>query len=392
MTGMRAMLASPPRKPAIGVSIEVPAATRERRRMTSAVPLHLLGISKSFGSVQALRPMTQTIEGGEMLALLGPSGCGKTTTLRIIAGFETPDRGSVVIGTRDVTELPPNKRGLGMVFQNYSLFPHMTVGENVAFGLKMQGVSAAERTTRVREMLALVRLAQHEDRQIHQLSGGQQQRIALARALVTNPSTLLLDEPLGALDKNLRERMQFELREIQHRLGITSILVTHDQEEALTMSNRVAVMSDGHVVQVGRPTDIYERPRNRFVAEFLGTANIVAGTVTGRATERSWRVALAGEPSASASVQSDTPLAPGSAILLAVRPERIEIGPVMAGTLQALVQDVVFRGSYFAYELRVAGQDAPFFVHSQSRKDIPADGIVGLGWRPDNAIILEDTP
>jgi putative spermidine/putrescine transport system ATP-binding protein len=384
------MRASP--EPAIGgFSIELPSVTRERRTMTSAVPLQLVGISKSFGSVQALRPMTQTIEGGEMLALLGPSGCGKTTTLRIIAGFETPDRGSVVIGTRDVTELPPNKRGLGMVFQSYSLFPHMTVGENVAFGLKMQGVSAAARTTRVREMLALVRLAQHEDRQIHQLSGGQQQRIALARALVTNPSTLLLDEPLGALDKNLRERMQFELREIQQRLGITSILVTHDQEEALTMSNRVAVMSDGQVVQVGRPTDIYERPRNRFVAEFLGTANIVAGTVTGQASERCWQVALAGEPRARASVQSDVPLAPGSAILLAVRPERIEIGPVVAGTMQALVQDVVFRGSYFAYELRVPGQDAPFFVYSQSRKDIPADGMVGLGWRPDNAIILEDT-
>lgn len=360
--------------------------------MTSAVPLQLLGISKSFGSVQALRPMTQTIEGGEMLALLGPSGCGKTTTLRIIAGFETPDHGSVVIGTRDVTELPPNKRGLGMVFQSYGLFPHMTVGENVAFGLKMQGVSAAERTTRVREMLALVRLAKHEDRQVHQLSGGQQQRIALARALVTNPSTLLLDEPLGALDKNLRERMQFELRDIQQRLGITSILVTHDQEEALTMSNRVAVMSDGQIVQVGRPTDIYERPRNRFVAEFLGTANIVAGTVTGQATERCWHVALAGELSATASVQSDAPLAAGGAILLAVRPERIEIGPVKAGTLQALVQDVVFRGSYFAYELRVPGQDVPFFVYSQGRKDIPADGMVGLGWQPDNAIILEDAP
>lgn len=360
--------------------------------MTSAVPLQLVGISKSFGSVQALRPMTQTIEGGEMLALLGPSGCGKTTTLRIIAGFETPDHGSVVIGTRDVTELPPNKRGLGMVFQSYSLFPHMTVGENVAFGLKMQGVSAAERNARVREMLGLVRLAQHEDRQIHQLSGGQQQRIALARALVTNPSTLLLDEPLGALDKNLRERMQFELREIQQRLGITSILVTHDQEEALTMSNRVAVMSDGRVVQVGRPTDIYERPRNRFVAEFLGTANIVAGTVTAQTSERCWQVAFAGEPSASAPVQSDIPLTPGSTILLAVRPERIQIGPIVAGTMQALVQDVVFRGSYFAYELRVSGQDTPFFAYSQSRKDIPADGMVGLGWRPDNAIVLEDTP
>ena len=158
------------------------------------------------------------------------------------------------------------------------------------------------------------------------------------------------------------------------------------------MSNRVAVMSDGQVIQVGRPTDIYERPRNRFVAEFLGTANIVAGTVTAQATEQCWHVAFAGEPGASALVQSDVPLAPGGAILLAVRPERIEIGPVVAGTMQALVQDVVFRGSYFAYELRVPGQDAPFFAYSQSRKDIPADGRVGLGWQPDNAIILEDAP
>ena len=358
--------------------------------MTSGVPLQLLGIAKSFGAVQALQPMTQTIDGGEMLALLGPSGCGKTTTLRIIAGFEMPDQGSVVIGTRDVTELPPNKRGLGMVFQNYSLFPHMTVGENVAFGLKMQGASSAERTKRVREMLALVRLAQLEDRQIHQLSGGQQQRIALARALVTNPSTLLLDEPLGALDKNLRERMQFELREIQHRLGITSILVTHDQEEALTMSDRVAVMCEGQIVQVGRPADIYERPRNRFVAEFLGTANIVAGTVTGQAAEKCWHVALAGEPGTSASVQSDTPLSPGNPVLLAVRPERLEIGPVCAGAIQAKVQDVVFRGSYFAYELSVRGQDVPFFLYSQARKDIPPDGRVGLCWQPDSAIVLED--
>jgi putative spermidine/putrescine transport system ATP-binding protein len=360
--------------------------------MTSAVPLHLLGISKSFGAVQALHPMTQTIDGSEMLALLGPSGCGKTTTLRIIAGFETPDHGSVVIGNRDVSELPPNKRGLGMVFQNYSLFPHMTVGENVAFGLKMQGITAAERTRRAREMLALVRLTQHEDRRIHQLSGGQQQRIALARALVTNPSTLLLDEPLGALDKNLRESMQFELRAIQQRLGITSILVTHDQEEALTMSNRVAVMCDGQVIQVGRPTDIYERPRNRFVAEFLGTANIVAGTVTAQTAERRWDVALTGEAGGSAPVQSDATLTTGDTILLAVRPERLELGPVRAGGLRARVQDVVFRGSYFAYELRVHGQDRPFFHYSQTRKDIPADGMVGLGWQPDNAIVLEDRP
>src|SRR3954447_20904802 len=203
-------------------------------------PLRLEGISKSFGHVRVLHPLDLDIADGEMLALLGPSGCGKTTTLRVIAGFEVPDSGRVLIGGRDITKLPPNKRTLGMVFQNYSLFPHMTVAENVAFGLKMQGASRADRTRIVRSMLETVRLAQFGDRQVNQLSGGQQQRVALARALATEPAVLLLDEPLGALDKALRERMQFELRQLQRRFCITSILVTHDQEEALTISDRIA--------------------------------------------------------------------------------------------------------------------------------------------------------
>ena len=359
--------------------------------MTTSVPLQLDGVSKSFGEIQALKPTTLQVQPGEMLALLGPSGCGKTTTLRIIAGFELPDTGSVFIGDRDVTELPPNKRALGMVFQNYSLFPHMSVAENVAFGLKMRGVSAAERTTRIRRMLDLVRLSKFEDRSVHQLSGGQQQRIALARSLVTDPTVLLLDEPLGALDKNLRERMQFELREIQRRLGITSILVTHDQEEALTMSDRVAVMSEGAIVQIGTPTDVYDRPRTQFVSEFLGTANIFAGTVIGEAGPGEWRLRL--EPSAGEGlVASEARLAAGSLIRIAVRPERLTIGAPSARSVPASVQDVVFRGSYYAYELQVPGHEDPIFVYTQSRQEVPADGRVGVTWPASCAILLQDRP
>ncbi|NNM75268.1 ABC transporter ATP-binding protein [Enterovirga aerilata] len=359
--------------------------------MSASVPLRLEGVSKSFGPVQALKPFTLHVRGGEMLALLGPSGCGKTTTLRIIAGFEMPDTGSVFIGERDVTELPPNKRALGMVFQNYSLFPHMTVGENVAFGLKMRGVGAAERTARVRRMLDLVRLGSFEDRSIHQLSGGQQQRIALARSLVTDPAILLLDEPLGALDKNLRERMQFELREIQKRLGITSILVTHDQEEALTMSDRVAVMAEGEIVQIGTPTEVYDRPRTQFVSEFLGTANIFSGVVTGEAQPGEWTLKLdagGGE----GRVASESGLSAGRRVRIAVRPERLRIGSPEPRSLPAKVRDVVFRGSYYAYELGIEGQSEPIFVYTQSRQEVPPDGSVGLTWPANSAILLQDRP
>jgi putative spermidine/putrescine transport system ATP-binding protein len=352
-------------------------------------PLSLVDISKSFGATTVLQPLSLDVADGEMLALLGPSGCGKTTTLRLIAGFEAPDTGSVLIAGRDVTGLPPNKRALGMVFQNYSLFPHMSVGENVAFGLRMRGTNKADRTKIVRTMLQTVRLAEFEDRMITQLSGGQQQRVALARALATEPTVLLLDEPLGALDKSLRERMQFELRELQRKFGITTILVTHDQEEALTMSDRIAVMSDGVVVQVGRPTEVYERPRNRFVSEFLGTANIFTGRVQNPLGDDSWTVALAMQPGISGPIRH-TGLSTGQPVTLAVRPERIEIGPVAPDRLRATVLDVVFRGSYFAYELRAEGEEAPLFAYSQHRQSIPADGAVGLSWAAESPTVLEE--
>ncbi len=352
-------------------------------------PLRLDGISKSFGKTQVLKPLQLDVAEGEMLALLGPSGCGKTTTLRVIAGFETPDTGSVLIAGENVTRLPPNKRSLGMVFQSYSLFPHMSVGDNVAFGLKMRGVGKAERTKQARAMLQMVRLEQFEAREIRQLSGGQQQRVALARALATEPAVLLLDEPLGALDKSLRERMQFELRELQRKFSITTILVTHDQEEALTMSDRIAVMNAGTVVQIGPPTEVYERPRTRFVSEFLGTANIFTGTVQHQAGPDEWSVALSVQPGTHGAVQQPG-LAAGQTITLAVRPERLEIGPPMPGRMQATVRDVVFRGAYFAYELMVDGQEAPLFAYAQTRQALATDGMVGLGWSAANATVLAD--
>lgn len=356
------------------------------------VPLRLEAISKAFGPVQALKPLTLDVGAGELLALLGPSGCGKTTTLRIIAGFETPDTGAVRVDGRDITDLPPNKRNLGMVFQNYSLFPHMTVAENVAFGLTVRGMSAVVRAAEVQRMLELVRLGGYGDREIHQLSGGQQQRVALARSLVTNPAILLLDEPLGALDKNLRESMQFELRELQRRLGITSILVTHDQEEALTMSDRVAVMSEGAVVQIGTPTEVYERPRSRFVAEFLGTANILSGTVSGAAAPGTWTIDLDIEPGRKGIVAAGGAPPVGRRVQVAIRPERMSLEASGGGALQARIRDIVFRGSYFAYELSVGAAADPLFAYRQDRVAASQDGVVGVSWAPESAVLLEGAP
>jgi len=275
------------------------------------------------------------------------------------------------------------------VFQNYSLFPHMSVGENVAFGLKMRGVARADRESRARDLLKLVRLGDFADRAIHQLSGGQQQRVALARALVTDPQILLLDEPLGALDKNLRESMQFELREIQRRLGITSILVTHDQEEALTMSDRVAVMSAGEIVQIGAPAEVYEKPVNRFVADFLGTANIFSGAALAPETDGTWRVALSGSEPVEARITTNKALAAGEQVTFAVRPERLLIGPPDGPGLTARVRDVVYRGSFLTYELDTAGRTTPLFVYGQTLAPVPVSSSVKLTWEPGCAVLLE---
>jgi spermidine/putrescine ABC transporter ATP-binding subunit len=373
---------------------------QERRLEVSSVgdrTLTLDGISKRFGDVVALRQTSLSIASGELVALLGPSGCGKTTTLRIVAGLETTDTGRVLIGREDVTRLPPNRRELGMVFQNYGLFPHLKVGENVAFGLKMRDVSRTEIARRVTEILNTVRLPGFENRYVSQLSGGQQQRVALARSLVTNPRIFLLDEPLGALDKNLREGMQFELRQLQRRLGITTILVTHDQEEALTMSDRVVVMNAGHILQIGAPEEIYERPRTRFVAEFLGTANILDAAVEA-GDARNGRIALLREGAPIISLAYDVDRLPGTGarFQLALRPEKLTLTPLGTpgeGVVEGRVREHVFRGQYHAYQLAVPGIVRPLFAYTSPAATGPVHApgdAVSVRFEARSLVALED--
>src|SRR6187401_833649 len=277
--------------------------------------LQLSGITKRYGDFKAADDVSLDIADGEFLVLLGPSGCGKTTTLRIIAGFIEPTSGTVRLGDRDITTLPPWKRNTGLVFQSYALFPHMSVAENIAFGLEMRSMPKAQMAPRIAEALRLVRLDHLGDRLPRQLSGGQQQRVALARALVFRPDVLLLDEPLSNLDAKLRQDVRVEIRELQRKLGLTTVMVTHDQEEALTMADRLVVMNEGSVCQVGSQRDLYERPATRFVAGFVGRSTFLAGTVEapGRfRTDGGFTLACAGG-------------SPGRAVL-SLRPERIEIG------------------------------------------------------------------
>ncbi|QIE28883.1 Spermidine/putrescine import ATP-binding protein PotA (plasmid) [Caballeronia sp. SBC1] len=356
--------------------------------------LLLDGVSKRFGAVTALETMTLDVHPGELLALLGPSGCGKTTTLRLIAGFDQPDTGTVSIGGRDVTGLPPDKRGLGMVFQNYSLFPHLSVGANIGFGLRMAGTPKSEIAARVKKMLETIRLPGIEARNIAQLSGGQQQRIALARALITNPSVLLLDEPLGALDKNLREGMQFELRQIQSELGITSVMVTHDQEEALTMSDRVVVMDRGRILQTGSPRDVYEQPRTRFVAEFLGTANVIECDVIARHAQA---VKLRPHRSRADVVVPlrDVRLS-GDQAEFAIRPEKVVLDAPQSHHVRfdgRIVQHV-FRGAHHAYRVDVAALGRPVYAYEMATSSSgggarPAGAQVVVSFDAESAVLLE---
>ena len=362
--------------------------------------LRLEEVSRRFGDVVALDSTSLRVPAGELMALLGPSGCGKTTTLRIIAGLEAPDTGRVLLGDRDLSELPPNRRGLGMVFQDYSLFPHMTVEENVGFGLRMAGVARAEISRRIRAILDLVRLTGLDDRYPNQLSGGQQQRVALARSLVTNPSVLLLDEPLGALDKNLRESMQFELRRIQRRLGITTVMVTHDQEEALTLSDRVAVMHRGRVLQVGSPREVYDFPNSRFVSEFLGTANLFEGRLVERRDDHYATILVANGAEDGIPIRfvrrDDLPRE--GAATIAVRPEKMTIAPEPASdqnSARAEIVGHVFRGTYHTYELRVLGCAGPVFVYDQARSRVgervfePGEKVF-IHWTPEDSIVFEE--
>jgi len=323
----------------------------------SSAAIKLEQVTKTFdGKVMAVDAVTLDIAAGEFFSLLGPSGCGKTTSLRMIAGFETPDSGRVHVGGQDITDLPVHKRDMGMVFQSYALFPHRTVAQNVAFGLRMRDVPKAEIARRVAAALEQVALTGMEERKPGQLSGGQQQRVALARALVIEPRVLLCDEPLGALDRKLRQQMQFELKELQRRLGVTLVFVTHDQEEALAMSDRIAVMSRGKVEQIGAPTEIYERPRTRFVADFIGEINLLDESVRPRA----------------------------------LRPEKIRLVPVDGARLAGTVETANFLGGATLYRVRAGNRTLlARETHAGERSPRGAGDAVGLAWNDSDTVVLE---
>src|SRR5882762_9218781 len=295
-------------------------------RMSAGIDI--IAVTKSYdGITRAVDAIDMSIREGEFFSLLGPSGCGKTTTLRMIAGFETPTKGVIEVGGVDVTHVPAHKRDMGMVFQNYALFPHRSVGENVAFGLRMRGMDRTTIARKVADALAQVELVGYEDRRPGQLSGGQQQRVALARAIVIEPRVLLCDEPLGALDKKLRQAMQFELKQLQRKLGLTMVFVTHDQEEALAMSDRIAVMNAGKVEQIGAPSDIYDRPSTRFVADFIGDTNLFRGEVIRDGANKSaLKVDQALSIELAALPETTGPLS------IALRPEKITLAPPPAPT------------------------------------------------------------
>jgi spermidine/putrescine ABC transporter ATP-binding subunit len=311
--------------------------------------VELRGITKRYAAVRALDDFSVEIAAGEFFTLLGPSGCGKTTALRSIAGFVAPDAGDVFIKGNRVTGVPPHRRRVGMVFQHYALFPHMSVAQNIAFGLRMQHVGRRDIARRVHEALALVQLPAYGERFPRQLSGGEQQRVALARAVVTRPTVLLLDEPLGALDKKLRERMQLELKRLQREIGITTIYVTHDQEEALTMSDRIAVMRGGRTEQIGSPLEIYEHPENAFIADFIGTTNLLHG----RLIHHDGRVATVDCRGAKLRVADNAPAEAGE-VVIALRPEKVELGAAepLDNALSAGVTQLVYMGDTIVYSLR----------------------------------------
>ncbi|HET7173418.1 MAG TPA: ABC transporter ATP-binding protein [Nocardioidaceae bacterium] len=355
-----------------------------------AIELH--GVVKEFHSggelVTAVRGLDLAIHQGEFFSLLGPSGCGKTTTMRMIAGFEEPTAGRVSLQGVDVTAQPPNKRDVNMVFQSYALFPHMNVADNVAFGLRRKGVPKSEAMRRVGEMLEVVDLTGRGQRRPRELSGGQQQRVALARALVNRPKALLLDEPLGALDLKLRQAMQVELKRIQREVGITFVYVTHDQGEALTMSDRIAVMNAGVVEQLGPSEEIYEHPRTRFVAGFIGTSNLITGTVTRLDGGAVIQVSPDEQIVVPTRAADGAPFTPGQQIEFTVRPEKIELStvrPTAGCALRGKVNEVVYLGTSTSFSVSTStGAEVVVFQQNSSSSGSPAarGDSVWLSWQP----------
>ncbi len=368
----------------------------EKAKSRSEAVLTLDGVTKEFGSITAVHDVSLSVSDGEFFSIVGPSGCGKTTTLRMIAGFERPTDGRIIVQDEDVSQVPPYDRDLGMVFQGYALFPHKTVKENIGFGLKMEGMPETKRKDRVSEILDLVNLPGMEDRYPRELSGGQQQRIALARALVVEPSVLLLDEPLSNLDRKLREEMRFELKRIQEELGITTIYVTHDQEEAMSMSDRVLVLNNGQTEEIGVPRNIYYQPSNQFVAEFIGDVNSFAGRIKSLIkdtyiveleTTQLDRVRIP-----NSTVTSD--FQPGDSVYLNIRPEDLRIippsekknNPVFSGT----VTSKTFLGKQTTLIIDCDGEE--LLVEVSGRTEIAknqANNKVDITWNPDNSMLVE---
>jgi spermidine/putrescine transport system ATP-binding protein len=363
------------------------------------VDVHLERVTKQFHEVTAVDDLSLEINRGEFFSLLGPSGCGKTTTLRMIGGFELPTAGVIRLGETDVTSLPPYKRDVNTVFQNYALFPHLTVFENVAFGLRRRKVNGAEVSKQVGEMLALVELPGYERRKPNQLSGGQQQRVALARALINHPRVLLLDEPLGALDLKLRKAMQLELKRIQTEVGVTFVYVTHDQEEAMTMSDRIAVMHAGRIDQLGAPEELYERPQTAFVAGFLGVSNLLDGEVTGRSGE-SVSVRLTDGTLLQAPAGN---LNGAGEVRVGVRPEKLRVVALTEGeaagsdgslnTLSGKILDASYVGVHTQYlVVTTTGQHVTVYaqnLETSGAGERLADGqSVRLTWRPQHTFVI----
>jgi spermidine/putrescine transport system ATP-binding protein len=361
------------------------------------VDVRLVDVVKKFGDQVAVDHIDLEVRDGEFFSLLGPSGCGKTTTLRMIGGFEQPTSGLIELQGKDVTWLPPYKRHVNTVFQNYALFPHLSIFENVAFGLRRSGVKGAEIKSRVTQMLQLVELPGYEKRKPTQISGGQAQRVALARALTNRPAVLLLDEPLGALDLKLRKQMQVELKRIQQEVGITFIYVTHDQEEAMTMSDRIAVMNRGHYEQLGDPEILYERPTTRFVASFLGVSNLLRATIVG--TDGTYAQARLGNDVA---IRIPGSLVDGhSTVSIGVRPEKIRLsepsGDAPAGhnRLTGVVRDASYLGVSTQYQVESRGGTLTVYeqnVERATRAELWARGDeVQLTWSPDHSFVVPET-
>jgi putrescine transport system ATP-binding protein len=349
-------------------------------------------VSKRFGAITAVDDLTLDIARGEFFALLGPSGCGKTTLLRLLAGFEAPSRGRILLDGEDIGDVPPHRRPVNMMFQSYALFPHLTVEGNIAFGLRQEQVSRRERAERIADMLALTRLQGFEKRRVGQLSGGQRQRVALARSLIKRPRVLLLDEPLAALDKKLRAETQFELMELQRKLGTTFVIVTHDQEEAMIVADRIAVMNEGRLIQLAEPSDIYERPKSRWVAGFLGEVSLIEGRIAEGA--QGVVTALGTMQIADAAGAKS-----GDAVALALRPEKIRMEAARpadhrSNAIAGTVLDIGYRGDMSLYKLRLADRTlmkvALANTAARGAPPFAVDDLVWLAWPPDAGVVLRE--